>query len=228
MAIEDSYKILKAAREVICVALNYTNHVKEIEAEFNNAPYKEPPKTPVLFIKPQNTLASHLDKVQCPDGVQSIQAGPALAVVMADQACRISVDDAMEYVAGYTLFNDFSLPEKSYFRPAITSKCYDSFGPLGPDIIDKSEIDDPHSLAVKTYVNGELRQRANTNELVYRIPALLAFISSFKTLYAGEVIATGFPAGRVDVQPGDEVSIEIDKVGRLTNHVVTESEYYAS
>ncbi|MFT5131885.1 MAG: 5-oxopent-3-ene-1,2,5-tricarboxylate decarboxylase, partial [Gammaproteobacteria bacterium] len=131
------------------------------------------------------------------------------------------------YIQGYTIFNDFSLPEQSYFRPAITSKCYDSFGPLGPAIIDKEAIEDPHNLDIKTFVNGELRQEGHSDELVWSIPALVEFISSFKTLYPGEVIATGFPAGRVDVFVGDEVSIEIENVGRLTNKLVSEKEYYS-
>lgn len=226
--IKDDINIHDKVKEVICVALNYSSHVKQIEAAFHEPPYKEPPKTPVLFIKPRNTIAGHLAKVQCPDSVETIQPGPALAIVIGKQACRVSADKAMDYIDGYTLFNDFTLPEKSYFRPAITSKCYDSFGPVGPDVIIKESVDDPHQLDVKTFVNGELRQQGNTKELIWRIPALVEFISGFKTLYPGEVIATGFPAGRVDVRTGDEVTIEVEKVGRLTNSIISEQEYYRS
>jgi 5-oxopent-3-ene-1,2,5-tricarboxylate decarboxylase/2-hydroxyhepta-2,4-diene-1,7-dioate isomerase len=218
---------LTEVREVICVALNYISHVEEVESEFDKPPYKQAPATPVLFIKPKNTLTLHESKVLFPDDVPGVQAGPSLAIVIGKPACKVSEVEAMDYIQGYTIFNDFSLPEQSYFRPAITSKCYDSFGPLGPEVIDKEAIEDPHNLDIKTFVNGELKQESHSDELVWSIPALIEFISSFKTLYPGEVIATGFPVGRVDVKVGDEVTIEIEKVGRLSNTLVSEQEYYA-
>jgi 5-oxopent-3-ene-1,2,5-tricarboxylate decarboxylase / 2-hydroxyhepta-2,4-diene-1,7-dioate isomerase len=218
---------LENVREVICVALNYIGHVEQVEGQFDKPPYKEAPKTPVLFIKPQNTLTQHAANILYPDNVPGIQAGPSLAIVIGKQACRVSEVEAMDHILGYTIFNDFSLSEQSYFRPAITSKCYDSFGPLGPAIVEKEVIADPHNLKILTYVNGELCQEGHTDELVWSIPALVEFISSFKTLYPGEVIATGFPAGRVDVNVGDEVSIEIESVGRLTNTLVSEKEFYS-
>jgi 5-oxopent-3-ene-1,2,5-tricarboxylate decarboxylase / 2-hydroxyhepta-2,4-diene-1,7-dioate isomerase len=226
MSLENTIDLANV-REVICVALNYIGHVEEVESQFDKAPYKEAPKTPVLFIKPQNTITQHKSSVLYPDDVPAVQAGPSLAIVIGKQACRVSEMEAMDYIKGYTIFNDFSLPEQSYFRPAITSKCYDSFGPLGPVIVDKEAVTDPHDLEIKTIINGELRQQAHTDELVWSIPALLEFISSFKTLYPGEVIATGFPAGRVDVNVGDEVSIEIENVGCLSNTLVSEKEFYA-
>ena len=214
--------------EVICVALNFIGHVEEVEEQFDEAPYKEPPKTPVLFIKPRNTLVGDSAPVQYPDDAPSLQAGPSLAIVIGKQACKVSESEAMDYIQGYTIFNDFSLPEKSYFRPAITSKCYDSFGPLGPHIVDKENVEDPHDLDIKTYVNGEVRQQGHTDELVWSIPALIEFVSSFKTLYPGEVIATGFPAGRVEVAIGDEVRVEIQSIGSLNNTIVSEQEFYSS
>ena len=217
---------LADVREVICVALNYISHVEEVESEFDKPPYKQAPLTPVLFIKPKNTITQHESEVLFPDDVPGVQAGPSLAVVIGKQACKVSEVEAMDYIKGYTIFNDFSLPEKSYFRPAITSKCYDSFGPLGPEIIDKETIEDPHNLDIKTFVNGELKQEGHSDELVWSIPALVEFISSFKTLYPGEVIATGFPAGRVDVKVGDEVRVEIENIGSLSNTLVSEQEYY--
>jgi len=210
------------------VALNYITHVEQIEDQFHEPPYREPPKTPVLFIKPRNTITAHGCTVPYPDGAAAVQPGPSLAVVMGRQACRVSEAEAMDRIAGYTIFNDFSLPEESYFRPAITSKCYDAFGPLGPAIVGKDRVADPHNLAIRTRVNGELCQQGHTDELVWSIPALVAFISGFKTLYPGEVIATGFPAGRVDVRAGDEVCIEVEGIGRLCNRLVSEEEFYTS
>lgn len=217
---------LQDVKEVICVALNYIGHVEEVENEFNKPPYKEAPKTPVLFIKPRNTLTGDETKILYPDSVEGVQVAPSLAIVIGKKACKVNEAEALDYIEGYTIFNDVSLPETSYFRPAITSKCFDSFGPLGPAVVDKVNIEDPHNLDIKTYVNGELLQEAHTDELVWSIPALIEFISGFKTLYPGEVIATGFPAGRVDVRVGDEVLIEIESVGKLRNTFVSEEEYY--
>lgn len=219
---------LNDVREVICVALNYIGHVEQVEHQFDKPPYLEAPKTPVLFIKPRNTITRHAAKVLYPDAAPAVLAGPSLAVVIGKQACRVSEVNAMDYILGYTLFNDLSLPELGYFRPAVSSKCYDSFGPLGPAIVEKEAIEDPHNLAIRTYVNGALRQEGHTDELIWSIPALLAFISSFKTLYPGEVIATGVPGGRVEVKVGDEVSIEIEGVGCLSNTLVSEKDYYCA
>ena len=219
---------LEDTKEVICVALNYITHVEEVESAFRKAPYKSPPATPVLFIKPHNTLTVHQGKVLFPDGVEEIQAGPSLAIVIGKKCCRVNEAEAMEYIQGYTVFNDISLPEESYFRPAITSKCYDSFGPLGPAIVAREEIKDPHDLHIRTFVNGELKQEGHTDEMIWSVASIIEFISSFKTLMPGEVIATGFPAGRVSLQAGDEVSVEIEGVGLLNNPVVSEEEFYQS
>ena len=217
---------LENTREVICVALNYISHVEEVEAAFKKAPYKKSPLTPVLFIKPRNTLTGHQCPVLYPEDVAAVQAGPSLAIVIGKKACRVSEAEAMEHIFGYTIFNDFSLPEESYFRPAITSKCYDSFGSLGPEIIPRQEIEDPHDLHIRTFINGDLKQEGHTDELIWSVPAIIEFISSFKTLSPGEVIATGFPFGRVDGKVGDEVTVEIDKIGLLSNSIVSEKEFY--
>ena len=219
---------LADVREVICVALNFIGHVEEVEDQFNEPPYKEAPKTPVLFIKPRNTLAADGDVVQFPEAASALQPGPSLAIVIGKKACRVSEEQAMDCIHGYTIFNDFSLPETSYFRPAITSKCYDGSGVLGPGIVERAQVEDPHDLDIKTYVNGEIKQQGHTDELVWSIPAIIEFVSSFKTLLPGEVIATGFPSGRVDVAVGDEVKVEIEQLGTLTNKIVSEQEYYAS
>lgn len=214
-----------AHANVIGVALNYKPHRDSMAAQFQQAPYMMPPQTPVLFIKPENTITGHRAPVQCPDGLDYIQPGAALAVVIGRTASRIKAERAFDYLKGYTLFNDFSLPEESYFRPPVRSKCYDSFGPLGPWIVDREDVD-PRALAVRTRVNGELRQEGNTSELICDIPALLEFITTFMCLVPGDVIATGFPAGRPDVRPGDEVEITVEGVGSLHNSVVSEARYH--
>jgi 5-oxopent-3-ene-1,2,5-tricarboxylate decarboxylase/2-hydroxyhepta-2,4-diene-1,7-dioate isomerase len=200
---------------VIGVSLNFRSHLEELR-------FGEPPKTPVLFLKPENCITGHLSPVPQPAGVAAIQPGPALAVVIGEAGRRMRAEDALSIVKGYTLFNDFALPEESYFRPPVRTKCFDSSGPLGPSVIERRDLPDPHDVTLQTWVNGELRQEGSTRELVRRIPELVAAITSFMTLRENDVIATGFPPGRVDVRAGDTVTISAVGLLELTNPVVAE------
>ena len=205
---------------VVCVALNYAGHYNRLAAGFNQPPYKQPPRQPVYFIKPPNTLTGHLGEVPCPDAVNHIYTGAGLAFVIDQPASRVNREQGLDHVGGYTIYNDFSLAEDSYFRPPITTKCLDGFGPIGPYIVDRDEIDDPHNLAISTYVNGELRQTASTSEMRLDIPTIIEALTEFMTLTPGMVVVSGFPDGRVAVKPGDEVRIEIELLGSLTNRIV--------
>jgi 5-oxopent-3-ene-1,2,5-tricarboxylate decarboxylase / 2-hydroxyhepta-2,4-diene-1,7-dioate isomerase len=198
---------------VIGVALNFASEVAALAS---------PPRAPVLYIKPENTLTSHLASVPHPDGVPAIQPGPSLAVVLGRRARRVDRLRALDYVKGYTLFNDFSLRETSHFRPPVRSKCFDSFGPFGPEVIP---LVDPHDVTLRCRVNGELRQEGSTRDQVWKIPELIEAITSFLTLEEGDAIATGVPPGRGDVVAGDSVTVEAVGFLELTNIVVSENEY---
>lgn len=200
------------------VALNYQGLLESRLAEFHQPPYVKPPVKPVLFIKTPNTRNADGQPVTMPAG-ERLQPGPALGVVIGRSASRITEDEALAHVAGYLIVNEFSLPEDSYYRPAVKAKCRDGFCALGSEVV---ELADPHALDIRLLVNGELRQANSTRNLVRSIPRLIAEISEFMTLYAGDVLITGTPEGRVDVQPGDEVVVEIDGLGRLTNRIVAE------
>jgi 5-oxopent-3-ene-1,2,5-tricarboxylate decarboxylase / 2-hydroxyhepta-2,4-diene-1,7-dioate isomerase len=204
------------------VALNYQGLVDQHLAQFHEAPYKQPPVKPVLFIKTPNTRNQHRAAVVHPGQGERLQPGPALGVVMGKSASRVSQGDALDYVAGFTVINEFSLPEDSYYRPAVKAKCRDGFCSVGPELIPTAQVTDPHSLAITLYVNGEIRQQNTTANFVRNIPLLIAEISEFMTLHAGDVLITGTPEGRVDVLPGDTVEVEISGLGRLVNHVVAE------
>ena len=212
---------------VICAALNFKTHRAALGDALRHPPYNEPPRHPVLFIKPANTLNGHWGRVQQPPGVPAIMPGPSLAVVIGRAARRLRAAAAMDVIAGYTLFNDFSLPEESYFRPPVREKCIDSFGPLGPWVVSAEAFGDPAEVELRTLVDGEVRQQGNTRDLVYSIPELLEFITGFMSLQPGDVIATGFPAGRVGVSAGAAVGIEADGLGRLTSLVVSAAEFEA-
>ena len=128
----------------------------------------------------------------------------------------------MAHVAGYVVVNEFSLPEDSYYRPAVKAKCRDGFCALGPRLVARDPVANPNQLSLKLWVNGELRQENSTAHWVRDIAQLIAEISEFMTLHAGDILITGTPEGRVDVQPGDRVEVEIDGLGKLTNHIVAE------
>ncbi|WP_321355810.1 fumarylacetoacetate hydrolase family protein [Pseudomonas extremaustralis] len=209
------------------VALNYQGLLKQHLAEFEQPPYQKPPVKPVLFIKTPNTRNQHDAEVVHPGPGERLQPGPALAVVMGKSASRVSPAEALDYVAGYTVVNEFSLPEDSYYRPAVKAKCRDGFCAIGPELIPSTQIANPHSLTIKLYVNGEVRQQNTTANFVRNIPLLIAEISEFMTLHAGDVLITGTPEGRVDVQPGDTVEVEISGLGRLVNHIVAASQELA-
>ena len=204
------------------VALNYQGLLKQRLAEFEQPPYQKPPIKPVLFIKTPNTRNQHGADVVHPGNGERLQPGPALGVVIGKTASRVRPDEALGYVAGYTIVNEFSLPEDSYYRPAVKAKCRDGFCAIGPELVPTAQLADPHSLAIKLYVNGVIRQQNTTANFVRNIPLLIAEISEFMTLHAGDVLITGTPEGRVDVLPGDTVEVEISGLGRLVNHVVAE------
>lgn len=204
------------------VALNYQGLLDQHLAAFQQAPYQKPPTKPVLFIKTPNTRNQHDAVVLHPQG-ERLQPGPALGVVIGQRASRVSLDNAMAHVAGYVVVNEFSLPEDSYYRPAVKAKCRDGFCALGPALVPRDQVSNPNQLSLKLWVNGELRQENSTANWVRDIPQLIAEISEFMTLYPGDVLITGTPEGRVDVVPGDTVEVEISGVGRLTSHIQTET-----
>lgn len=204
------------------VALNYRGLLESRLEEFQQPPYQKPPVKPVLFIKTPNTRNGHGQPVVFPQGVERLQPGPALGVVIGKSASRVRAADALDHVAGYVIVNEFSLPEESYYRPAVKAKCRDGFCPLGPEIVPAADVRDPHALTLKLFVNGQLRQENSTANLARGIPQLIEEISEFMTLHEGDVLITGTPEGRVDVQPGDLVEVEISGLGRLANTVVAE------
>lgn len=204
------------------IALNYKGLLESRLEEFNQPPYQKPPVKPVLFIKTPNTRNADGQPVVFPAGVERLQPGPALGVVIGKRASRVSEADAMSHVAGYTIINEFSLPEDSYYRPAVKAKCRDGFCPIGPELVPASQIADPNALTLRLSVNGEVRQENSTANWVRTLPQLIAELSEFMTLDEGDVLITGTPEGRVDVKPGDTVVVEITGLGKLTNTVVAE------
>jgi len=173
----------------------------------------------VLFIKTPNTLNRDGGHLAQPRG-ERLQPGPTLAVVIGRDASRVKAADALAHIAGYMIGNEFSLPEDSYYRPAVKAKCRDGFCALGAPVA----VADVQQLGIRLLVNGQVRQSGNTADWVRPLPQLIEQITEFMTLHKGDVLLTGSPPGRVDVVPGDTVVVEIDGLGQLTNFIVAEED----
>lgn len=204
-------------RTVFALGLNYADHAKELAFA--------PPTTPLVFLKGRNTFIGHRATTPRPTDATFMHYECELAVVIGATARNIARADAYGYVAGYMVANDYAVRDylENYYRPNLRVKSRDRCTPLGPWLVDAADIADPMALDLSTTVNGRTVQQGNTRDMVFDIPALIAYLSSFMTLSRGDVILTGTPEGSVDVRPGDEVVCEIAGVGRLVNTIVAES-----
>lgn len=200
--------------KMIGLALNFADHAEELGLE--------KPKEPVLFIKPNSSLIGHKGKIVYPDGATYMHYENELAVVIGKGGRHIKKEEAMEYVSGYTIANDVTVRDfvNNFYRPPVRAKGHDTFGPLGPFFVDRDDVSDPGNLELRTFVNGQLRQQGNTKDLIYSIPELIEFISSFMTLEENDIILTGTPKGLSHIHPGDKVRLEIDGLGALENEVI--------
>jgi 5-oxopent-3-ene-1,2,5-tricarboxylate decarboxylase/2-hydroxyhepta-2,4-diene-1,7-dioate isomerase len=200
--------------KIIGLALNFADHAEELGLE--------KPAEPVLFIKPNTSLIGHKAPIYYPNGATYMHYENELAVVIGKIGRNIKKESAFDYVSGYTIANDVTVRDfvNNFYRPPVRAKGHDTFGPLGPFFVDKEDIDNVDDLELRTYVNGELRQKGNTKDLIYSIPELIEFISSFMTLEPNDIILTGTPKGLSHIYPGDVVRLEIDGLGSLENHVL--------
>ncbi|WP_108021665.1 fumarylacetoacetate hydrolase family protein [Melghirimyces profundicolus] len=200
--------------KIIGLALNYADHAEELGLD-------KPPE-PVLFIKPNSSIIGHKASIVYPEGATYMHYENELAVVIGRQARLVQAADAYDVVSGYTIANDVTVRDfvNNYYRPPVRAKGHDTFGPMGPYIVDKADIPDVENLNLRTYVNDELKQQGNTKDLIYTIPELIRFISAFMTLEPGDVILTGTPKGISHVYPGDVTRLEIDRLGALENTIV--------
>lgn len=197
--------------KIVCIGRNYVAHAEELGNEV--------PDRPLLFLKPPNTLAGHGDTVTLPAGKENIDHEAELCVVIGEQCRNVSEKNAMDAVEGYTCMNDVSnrddqRQEKNWVR----GKAFDGAAPLGPVLATPNEL--PDDAYVRSYVNGELRQDGSLDLMIFKIPELIAEITSYLTLEPGDVIATGTPEGVGPLEDGDDVAIEVEGVGTLEHSVV--------
>ncbi len=203
---------------IIALGLNYADHVRELKRELTLNAQDEP----LVFLKTRSSLIGHLGQTRRPAGTQFMHYECELAVVMGRRARRVSREHAMQHVAGYSVSNDYAIRDllENWYRPNLPVKNRDGGTVLGPWLVDAADVPNPHQLALRTWVNGELRQQGSTANMVHDIPALIEYLSGFMTLNPGDVILTGTPEGVSNVAEGDEVVCEVEGLGRLSNRIV--------
>ena len=204
--------------------LNYQGALAALGDAVNAPPYKEAPKAPILYLKPPNTWIGHGKPIPLPEGVEAVEIGAALGIVIGRTACRVTAAEALDYVRGYTIVNDVTLPHPSVFRPPIRQRCRDGFCPIGPWVIDKAVVPAPDRLAIRVFIDGALRAENTTANLVRPVAQLIADVTDFMTLSPGDVLHVGTPEQAPLARAGERVGIEIEGVGWLENPVVAESE----
>jgi 5-oxopent-3-ene-1,2,5-tricarboxylate decarboxylase/2-hydroxyhepta-2,4-diene-1,7-dioate isomerase len=206
--------------EVVGVALNFRGEVEALREAMRTDPYKQPPRGPILYLKPPNTWLRAGEPIACPKGTARLKMAGTIGLVMGRAACRLAASSAMEFVAGYRVVNDVSIPHDSYYRPAIRERCSDGFHPMS-DTLTPSGFD-PDAATIRVFVNGELRSESSTTNLIRSAAQLIADISEFQTLAAGDVLLVGEPENSPLAMPGDVVRVEIEGLGAIENAVVAE------
>jgi 5-oxopent-3-ene-1,2,5-tricarboxylate decarboxylase/2-hydroxyhepta-2,4-diene-1,7-dioate isomerase len=204
------------------VLLNHSSAIEELGTRAHQPPYSAPPVAPVLYLKPRNTQSVSGRPIVIPAGVEALEIGACLGLVIGRTACNVSVTQALEYVSGYLIVNDVSVPHDVFYRPSIRLKARDGFCPMGPRVVARERITNPDSLVLRTFVDGTLVQEANTAFMVRPTARLLADVTEFMTLAAGDVLAMGAARPSPRVRAGQSVEIRVDGLGSLSNPVVEE------
>ena len=204
--------------KIICVGLNYADHAKESNMDI--------PTYPVLFSKFNNALAAHNQIIRLPKTAEKFDYEVELVIVIGKEAVNVSKDEALSYVFGYTVGNDLSARDLQ-FRSGqwLLGKTCDHFGPIGPYLVTADELD-PSNLNIECKVNGEVRQSANTRDMIFDCATLVSYLSQHMTLKPGDIIFSGTPEGvilgypeakQVWLKSGDEVQVSVENIGTLVN-----------
>jgi len=207
---------------IVALGINYADHAKELAKELTTSAKDEP----LAFLKAPNTLVGHRGVTRRPSDATFMHYECELAFVIGTRASKVRPAAAMAHVAGYTVANDYAVRDylENWYRPNLRVKNRDGATALGPWFVPAADVPDPHALALRTLVNGEVVQQGNTRDLIADIPALIEYLSSFMTLLPGDIVLTGTPEGVRNVAVGDEVVTEIDGIGRLVNTIVGDAD----
>jgi 2-keto-4-pentenoate hydratase/2-oxohepta-3-ene-1,7-dioic acid hydratase in catechol pathway len=198
--------------KIVAIGINYAPHAQELDFQI--------PPVPLIFLKPSSAVIGPEEAIILPSMSQHVDYEGELAVVIGKTVKNIPEEMALDAVLGYSCINDVTARDLQKKDIQFTrSKSFDTFAPIGPCI--ETELN-PTAVNVKSYVNGDLRQNGNTSDMIRPVPELISFISDIMTLYPGDVIATGTPAGVGPLQAGDKVSVVIDEIGTLSNSTCSE------
>ena len=207
--------------KLICIGLNYADHAAESGMDI--------PSEPIVFSKYASTIIGPSDTIKLPPSSNEPDYEVELVVVIGKSGFNISEADAISHVAGYTVGHDVSARDYQLQKPGgqwMLGKTFDTFAPIGPDLVTADEISDPHNLPIRCILNGETVQDSNTKQLIFKVPELIAYLSHVFTLSPGDLIFTGTPPGvgmartpQLWLKAGDHVACEIDGIGRLENAV---------
>ena len=217
------YPPLARPGKIIGIGLNYEDHAAETGAEI--------PEKPIVFAKYPNTITGPGNLIRIPEITQQADYEAELAVVIGRKAWNVEAEDALDYVFGYMNANDVSSRDLQFSEGGqwTRSKSIDTFAPIGPYLVTKDEIEDPQNLSVRCTLNGEVVQEGTTEKMIFSVAEIVAFLSTGMTLEPGDIILTGTPPGvgvardpQVFLKDGDEVTIEIEGLGTLTNPVEAE------
>jgi 2-keto-4-pentenoate hydratase/2-oxohepta-3-ene-1,7-dioic acid hydratase in catechol pathway len=201
--------------KIVCIGLNYAEHANEGRID--------PPSSPTFFAKFANALRPDGATVKLPGASEKVDYEAEVAFVIGRRAKDVSEDEALDHVAGYTLFNDLSARDLQFATPQwMPGKVFDGSAPCGPAIVTSDEAGPPDSIGIALDLNGERMQESSTADLIFSVPTLVAHLSTLMTVEPGDIVATGTPAGvggarepRVWLKPGDEVVVSSPQLGRL-------------
>lgn len=209
--------------KILCVGLNYRRHAAESGMQ--------PPSVPVLFSKFNNAIAAHNEPVPLPSNAEQYDYEVELVVVIGKRARDVSKASALDYVLGYCTGNDLSARDLQFRTPQwLLGKTLDKFMPVGPYVVTTDEAGDPQNMALRCWLNGDLRQNSSTSDMIFTVAEIVSYASQYMTLKPGDIIPTGTPEGvilgrkdKVWMKPGDEVTVEVGSLGKLTNRMVAEA-----
>lgn len=214
--------IPRTRKNIVCLGLNYSEHVKEFGSSI--------PKYPIFFTKPPTSIIGPNASILFPKNTKEVDFEAELAFIFGKRGKDVPKEKAYEYVAGYTVFNDVTARDiQRRHGQWFKGKGLDTFAPMGPYLVTKDEVPDPHNLNISLELDGVMMQNSNTRNMIFKIPSLVRFISMDMTIEPGDIVATGTPSGvgytrkpPVYLNPGNIVKISLEKVGILQNRVISQ------
>ena len=218
--------VIPNPKHIFCVALNYHDHFREVSTGVQH----EAPAYPAVFLRAADSLTAHRQPIIRPKASRQLDFEGELAVIIGKRGRHIPAGDALDYIAGYSCFNDASVRDwQKHTKQATPGKNFFATGALGPWMVTSDEMANAHDLSIRTRLNGAVMQDSRTSAMLFDIPAFMAYVSTILPLEPGDVLVTGTPSGvgylrqpPVFLQPGDTIEVEIERIGTLVNTVADE------